>query len=116
MTELSYEHYELPEQVLARHPHTPRAVIDYRELVASPRATIERVYAELGIGMSAQMSAFLAAEDAGARAHETAHRYSLAEFGLEPDEIRQRLAPLFERFGWDADAAQRNTYETTPHA
>jgi hypothetical protein len=116
MTQLSYEHYELPEQVLARHPHTPRAVIDYRELVASPRATIERVYAELGIGMSAQMGAFLAAEEAGARAHETAHRYSLAEFGLEEDEIRQRLAPLFERFGWDADAAQRNTHEATPHA
>jgi hypothetical protein len=102
MIELSYEHYLLPEQVLARHPSVPRAVIDYRALVAEPGATIEQVYADLGIPMSAQMQAFLAAEDAKARRHETEHRYSLEEFGLEPDEIRRRLAPLFERFGWDA--------------
>jgi len=101
MTDLSYEHYVLPEEVLARHPATRRAIIDYRELVSAPRATIEKVYADLGIAMTPQMSAFLAAEEARARKHETEHRYSLGEFGLEQQEIRRRLAPLFERFGWD---------------
>jgi hypothetical protein len=101
MTDLSYEHYLLPEQALARHPGTPVAIIDYRELVSAPRATIEKVYADLGIPMTPQAQAFLAAEDARARKHETEHRYSLEEFGLEHAEIRRRLAPLFERFGWD---------------
>jgi len=55
--------------------------------------------------MTPRMSAYLAAEDARARKHETSHQYSLAEFGLEDQEIRRRLAPLFERFGWDADTA-----------
>jgi hypothetical protein len=103
MTDLSYEHYVLPEQALARHPGTPVAIIDYRELVSAPRATIEKVYTDLGIPMTAQTQAFLAAEDARARKHETEHRYSLEEFGLAHDEIRRRLAPLFERFGWDDD-------------
>jgi hypothetical protein len=102
MTDLSYEHYLLPEAVLDRHPGVRRAVIDYRELVSAPRATIEKVYADLGVAMTPQMSGFLAAEEARARRHETEHRYSLEEFGLEHQEIRRRLAPLFERFKWDA--------------
>jgi hypothetical protein len=101
MVELSYEHYLLPEQVLARHPQVPRAVIDYRALVAAPRATIEQVYADLGIGLSTQMRGFLAAEEAKSRRHETEHRYSLAEFGLDDREIHARLAPLFDRFQWE---------------
>ena len=116
MTDLSYEHYELPEQALARHPQTRRAIVDYRDLVAAPRATIERVYADLAIPMSTQMQDFLAAEEAKARSHETTHRYSLEEFGLAEGEIRQRLAPLFDRFGWDAEPAASATQETPPHA
>ena len=102
MTDLSYEHYLLPEKALARHPQTPVAIIDYRDLVSAPRATLERVYADLGIPLSAQAREFLAAEDASAREHETTHRYSLEEFGLEHAEIHRKLAPLFSRFNWDA--------------
>ncbi len=102
MTDLSYEHYLLPERTLARHPQTPVAIIDYRDLVSAPRATLERVYADLGIPLSAQAREFLAAEDASAREHETTHRYSLEEFGLEHAEIHRKLAPLFSRFNWDA--------------
>lgn len=105
MTDLSYEHYLLPEQVLARNPGTRWAEIDYRELTAQPRAAITRVYEQLGIEMTPQMAQFLAAEESRSRQHESAHRYSLAEFGLEDTEIRTRLAPLFERFGWDAEPA-----------
>jgi len=102
MTDLSYEHYLLPEKALAQHPQTPVAIIDYRDLVSAPRATLERVYADLGIPLTAQAREFLAAEDASAREHETTHRYSLEEFGLEHAEIHRKLAPLFSRFNWDA--------------
>jgi len=102
MTDLSYEHYLLPEKALAQHPQTPVAIIDYRDLVSAPRATLERVYADLGVPLTAQAREFLAAEDAGAREHETTHRYSLEEFGLEHAEIHRKLAPLFSRFNWDA--------------
>jgi hypothetical protein len=51
--------------------------------------------------MTPQMDAFLAAEDAKPRRHESEHRYSLAEFGLDDREIRARLAPLFDRFHWE---------------
>ncbi len=37
------------------------------------------------------------------RPHASTHAYSLEEHGLEAGEIRRRLAPLFDRFGWDED-------------
>ncbi|CAB1367578.1 sulfotransferase family protein [Denitratisoma oestradiolicum] len=115
MTDLSYETYLYPEEALRRHPTVPCAIIDYRQLTTQPKATIEKVYADLGIEMTPAYRAFLEAEEARAKRHETEHRYSLAEFGLDDKEIRQRLAPLFEQFHWDADAASPTPQET-PHA
>jgi len=91
--------------VLARHPQVRRSIVDYRELVANPRATIEQVYADLGMQVSADFATVLEQEQARAKAgaHETRHRYSLDEFGLDAADIRTRLGELFERFGWDAD-------------
>lgn len=103
MTGLSYETYLYPLEVLSRHPETPCAVIDYRRLTTDPKGTIEDVYRDLGLAITPDYAAFLDAESARNKRHETEHRYSLAEFGLDDREIRQRLAPLFEKFGWDED-------------
>ena len=113
MIDLSYETYLYPLEVLARHPETRVASIDYRELVAEPKRAIERAYADLGLGMTDAFRAFLQREQDRARTHETEHRYSLAEFGLDDLEIRTRLRPLFERFGWDAEAPPMKPEEKT---
>jgi hypothetical protein len=99
--------YRHPLEVLARHPETPRAVVDYRDLTADPSTTLERVYAQLGLAPTPQLRAALAAEAQRAHRHETSHRYSLAEFGLEAGAIRSGLADLYERFGWDDTPAAR---------
>lgn len=109
--EISFETYLHPLEVLARHPQVPRAEVDYRALIAQPRATIEKVYADLGLTVSDAFRATLQKEQDKARKHETEHRYSMEEFGLDSREIRTRLAPLFERFGWDADTAQSAAVE-----
>jgi len=106
MTDLSYETYLYPLEVLARHPGTRVATIDYRELVAEPKRTIEQACADLGLGISEEFRVRLQREQDKVRRHETGHRYSLAEFGLDDREIHARLRPLFERFGWDADVPQ----------
>lgn len=113
MVGLSYETYLYPLEVLERHADTRYAIIDYRRLTTDPKATIEDVYRDLGLDISPSYAAFLDAEAARTRRHETEHRYSLAEFGLEDRAIRQRLAPLFERFQWDenAPAPQHNEKE-----
>ncbi len=103
MIDISYETYLLPSQVLARHPQTRCATIDYRRLTSDPKGAIEAAYADLGIATTSEYRAFLDAEAARTRRHETEHRYSLAEFGLDDREIRSHLAPLFEKFAWDPD-------------
>jgi hypothetical protein len=106
LADQSYHTYKYPLEVLARHPETRQSIVDYAELVAAPKRVIERVYAELGFPVGAELAATLAAEEQRARKHETAHAYSLEEFGLRGDEIRTQLAELFERYRWD-DAAPR---------
>ncbi len=103
----SWHTYRHPLEVLAAHPETPGAVVEYRDLVSDPAATIERVYEDLGLPMSDAYREVLLREGKRHRAHQTTHRYSLEEFGLEADEIRSQLGDLFERFGWDAEAPAR---------
>lgn len=100
MIEVSYETYLYPLEALARRPDVPCALVDYRDLVAEPARTIEDVHAALGLEMTETLRRGLKEEQERARRHETEHRYSLQEFGLDDGEIHARLSPLFERFGW----------------
>lgn len=109
MVSLSYETYLYPLQALARHPRTPCAIVDYRELVAEPKRTLEQVYADLGLQLTESFRAALQRAQEKSRRHETEHRYSLAEFGLDDEEIRKTLAPLFDRFQWDVDPTSAGT-------
>ena len=99
--EISFDTYRHPLEVLAQHPETKRALVDYAELTSAPRRAVEKMYAELGYDVTPQFAGVLAAEDARARRHETSHRYSLEEFGLREEQLRERVGEeLFESFGW----------------
>ncbi len=102
----SWHTYRHPLEVLDAHPKVRGAVIDYRDLVEDPAATIERVYEDLELPMTPEYREVLAREVKRARTHATRHSYSLEEFGLEKDAIRTELADLFERFRWDADGRE----------
>jgi omega-hydroxy-beta-dihydromenaquinone-9 sulfotransferase len=104
--DMSFHTYKYPFEVLARHPDTPQATVNYPELVASPRRTIEQVYRQLGFAVAPAFDAVLLAEEKRARSHETTHTYSLEEFGLQSNEIHKVLADFFERFGWDKEASE----------
>ncbi|MFP8879970.1 MAG: sulfotransferase, partial [Myxococcota bacterium] len=99
----SFHTYKHPLEVLARMPEVPHSVVDYRDLLSEPAATIERVYRDLGFELSPGYREVLAGEGKRARKHKSGHHYSLEEFGLEADAIRSELAELFDRFGWDDD-------------
>ncbi len=101
LAEQSFHTYTYPLEVLARHAATPQAIVDYRDLVAEPKRTVEHVYSQLGFPMSAQFTQVLIAEEQRTKSHETTHRYSLDEFGLKSDAIHAALADLFEAYGWD---------------
>ena len=101
IAEQSYHTYHYPLEVLARHPETAHAIVDYAALLAEPKRVVEEVYARLGLPIGPALAHVLAAQERKARKHETAHTYSLEEFGLRGDEIQARLRDLFARFHWD---------------
>lgn len=111
MVNLSFESYMHPLDVLNRHPDTRYAIIDYRELTTIPKATIEKVYADLGMALGNDYLQFLTDAESKSRKHETSHTYSLEEFGLSDHEIHDRLAPLFKRFKWEEQVPQDNNKE-----
>jgi hypothetical protein len=100
LAEQSFHTYKHPLEVLAKHPKTQHAIVDYRELVAEPKRALTAVYEALGIPLTPGFAAVLDEEQKRARKHESRHSYSLAEFGLDKNQIEQELAELFERYHW----------------
>ncbi len=105
LADQSWHSYRHPLETLEAHPETRGAIVDYRDLTDDPAATIERVYHDLSFPMSDGFRAQLAGEGKRERKRKTRHTYSLEEFGLEGENIRDELADLFERFQWEADDA-----------
>lgn len=110
----SFDTYRHPLEVLDRNPQIRHSIVDYRDAVADPAATLEAVYRDLGLPMTPAYRELLLAEGKRAREHVSGHAYSLAEFGLEADEIRSRLGDLFERYGWDDDGKAGEANEGAP--
>ena len=98
----SWHTYKHPIEFLDANPQVKSAIVDYRDLTSDPAATVEKLYQDLDLPMSAEYRERLAGEAKRERQHASRHTYSLEEFGLEPEAIRKNLAGLFERFGWDA--------------
>jgi omega-hydroxy-beta-dihydromenaquinone-9 sulfotransferase len=102
LADQSIDSYQYPLDVLAKHPDVRSSVVDYRELISHPDATMRRIYQELDLDLgSAAAEAF--GSTAARAGHESAHRYSLEEFGLDPHEIHTRLAALFDEYHWDTE-------------
>jgi len=101
MVETSFDSYTSPLAALEANPQVRGAIVDYRELTRDPAAAIERLYKDLDLPMTASYRELLARKGKREREHRTHHSYSLEEFGLEGDAIRDNLGALFERFQWE---------------
>ena len=106
----AFHTYRHPLEVLESMPEVPHAVVDYRDLLSEPAATIEGIYRDLGLEITPSYREVLLGEGKRARKHKTGHRYSLEEFGLEADAIHSELAELFDRFGWDHEGPPQETH------
>lgn len=100
LTDVSFESFTHPADVLAQNLNTPAAIIDYRELTTQPRATIHKAYADLGMRISPAFDAYLEKQEAREKAHKTHFAYSAGEFGLTHAEIESRLDEFYAQYGW----------------
>lgn len=73
----------------------------HRDVVADPKGSIQRVYDRFGLDFSeahkARIDRFLADNPAASRLGK--HKHSPEQFGIRPDEVHERLASYYARFG-----------------
>ena len=81
-----------------RAQHNPRQFVDvdYTDLVADPLGAVENIYAAFGIEMTEEARRAIERTDADSKQGRRAprHSYSLADYGLTEDEVKERFAGL----------------------
>lgn len=100
MTEIAFESFRHPPAVLAAHPHTPHMLVDYRDLTARPRETVQAIYRALDLPLSAGFDQWLQAQEQKERSHSARFEYSIDDYELSEARIEAELAPLFEQYQW----------------
>ncbi|WAC92156.1 sulfotransferase family protein [Mycobacterium sp. Aquia_213] len=82
--------------VRAKHDPAQFYDVDYRDLIADPLGTVANVYQYFGMDLTDEarkaMEDSHAESQTGARAPK--HKYSLADYGLTADEVKERFAGL----------------------
>lgn len=100
LTDIAFEHFHNPRQVLAAHPDTPQVMVDYRRLTGEPRETVHAVYRAMGIELSPAFDRWLAAQAEREKKHHSKFEYSLGEFRLAPRRIEEELAEFYREYQW----------------
>ena len=97
---------------LSQLPEDRYAIVEYTELVADPRATVEKVYRRLNLSVSPDFAQRLSAERSRQQRYHSSNVYSLQEFGLSEAELSEKLSGIIERFGFrPEDVPDRETRE-----
>lgn len=88
-------YYSNLHEALANMPASACFWVTMSDLKGDLSATIQRFYQRLGLRMSTAYQHRLRALDSRSRGYQSAHRYSLDQFGLSAETIEQELGPLY---------------------
>ena len=107
LTQISFDSFKLPAQVLARRPATPHFFVDYRELVSSPKQTVESVYSALDINMSGEYKGFLTRQEEKEKKHSSHYSYNIDDYAVTPAEIEAELDDFYQQYHWPRASEQQ---------
>ncbi len=99
------QHMETVSAWRAAHPEVPVVDVHYRDLIADPIATVERIYAAFDMHLSVKarqrMTEFLRVNRHGQAqgTDDIKHRYTLADFGLTEAMIEQMCGKYIDQYG-----------------
>lgn len=97
--------YHYAMEVLDELPPERYAIVQYTDLVSDPKTTIEQVYERLQLPISEEFEQKLLAERKRQKRYHSENAYSLEQFGVDQKELEKQLAPILERFGFNAEDA-----------
>lgn len=87
----------------ANDPGIEARILDlaHHEIVADPLATMRRIYDRFGLPFTSEyesrIAAFLADNPSAKRLGK--HKHTAEEFGIDPDEVHERLSDYYARYG-----------------
>jgi hypothetical protein len=90
---------------LDRLPREAYVILRYEDLVASPKAAVEHIYAHFGIAIDEAFRATLEDEERKAKAYRSRHHYAPEDFGLTHAQIEEMADFVYARFGYPRVAA-----------
>ena len=110
MTDISFDSFHNPLQVLSNNPDTPQVVVDYRAITAEPRETITKAYSALEIPLSGEYDQFLKAKEENEKSYKTEFKYNINEFDVSLDTIERELSVFYDKYNWPRpEVANGNT-------
>lgn len=95
------DYYTYPLHELEHWPINRKAIVVYNQLVHDPTKTVKNVYRQLELELTPEYAETLSKEDAKAKHFRSKHEYSLDQFGLTPQDIKNRFHEIFDRFGFE---------------
>ncbi|MCR9103843.1 MAG: sulfotransferase [Gammaproteobacteria bacterium] len=104
LTDVSFESFTHPRDVLKANPATAQVAVDYRDITAQPRNTVHAIYAAIGLQVSPEFDDYLRAQEDRERGHTTHFRYSIDEFDVTAERIESELADFFAAYGWPSQS------------
>ncbi len=93
--------YRHLHEVLSPLPPERYIRVDYRDLTRELGATVERIYTQFGLPISADFAAVLAEEDAKAKRYRSTNRYTLEEMGLSVEQLAEAFADIAPLYGFE---------------
>jgi hypothetical protein len=92
--------YKFAMEVLAEWPEDRYAIVEYNELIADVKTTVEKVYDKLNLSISPAFEQKLNAELNRQKQYHSSHAYSLQEFGLSESKVYEELSDIIQRFNY----------------
>lgn len=109
--EMAKHWYTYPLERLEQAPTDQYTTVRFNDLVNDADQTVMDIYDRFDLELPPHFARILEEEAESARNYESEHTYSLAETGLEHDQIVAEFADVFERFDFDP---QRRADERGP--
>ena len=91
LADMFLEHYKMLADEGRRRPSDRWVTVRYEALIADPVGTVERLYATLGLPLTAEYRGRLVEAASKARTFKSEHRYDLEQFGLSEADLRDGL-------------------------
>ncbi len=99
--EMAHHWYQYPLERLSQAPLQSHIIINYEQLLADPKGTIDAIYAHFAFEVDPAFARRLAQRSEHIRHYQSRHDYDPEYFGLSRQRIVTRFADIFDRFNFN---------------